>query len=702
MTADIPLMGWETAHLYKNMNNEPPLLFDYPGLPEWKKGTYAAWEIEICQKELTARWLFARDHGVETKRGVWPRPVPEYARQFYYDLVEMPAWEVCAPILAANKPEPARRRHPILDSPFASDDYKAGLKAQLLAAGEIDDDGYYIEPTETGPVVPAEWAAPPTPAAPSVSPWQPSAQPSEQTLPRPAVDPQQPAAIPPAMAATVPLQTPAPVAPVPKAAREKVNGTMPAVAMTYMVYFEEHGIIKVGRAYKNSRWRSLVARGAELIFLDRDTIAKQEQAALSLLRQVFPPAFNSENDELAQQLLPLGRGFTECFKVASVDEFNLAFNLYLQGVDEHAAEAAEVAAEYRLHRKAARSAAASGEVHGSGNEDACRRRGALQARPAPDTVDDLPPRSAYERGGAAEPPAAADTERLATCLSGAGRGMVSAGGAVASGSACEAVTAGGAAESATAGGASDANNRADNNSGSTEADAATSASHAANLAGSRAGKLTGHRRTGGSKHCTGRSAAAHNRRADTRTSTKTTSRVLPAASKTYTGASFTKSAGAGVAVLCEASALRYRSSMRSVSHSALQLRNAARKSARGAGAVVGAGYESGRDGRGVQRRAGNYYGSGYTGGGVQSPAAVPSRAGNGSSGGVGAVLNNSGAEQGGKPVFKRDFGFHESFMKSSWLWRERVRARAREGGCARESASVSVGPAVRREEFLGV
>ncbi|MBB4071606.1 hypothetical protein F5897_000914, partial [Canibacter oris] len=395
--SEIPLMGWESAHLYKNMNNEPPLLFDYPGLPEWKIGTYDAWEIEICQKELTARWLFARDHGVETKRGVWPRPVPEHARQAYYDLVEMPAWKVCAPILAARKPEPARRRHPILDSPFASADYKAGLKAQLLAAGEIDDDGYYIEPTETGPVVPAEWGAPAAPVVPAVSPWQQPAQPSEQMRSRLVVDPQPPAATPPAMAATVPLQNLAPVAPVATPAREKVGGTMPAVAMTYMVYFEEHGIIKVGRAYKNSRWRSLVARGAELIFLDRNTIAKQEQAALALLRQVFPPAFNSENDELAQQLLPLGRGFTECFKVSSVEEFNLAFNLYMQGVDSHAAEAAEVAAEYRLHRKAARSAAASGEVHSGRNEDACRRRGSVQTRPAADTVDDLQARSADER-----------------------------------------------------------------------------------------------------------------------------------------------------------------------------------------------------------------------------------------------------------------------------------------------------------------
>lgn len=691
--SEIPLMGWETAHLYKNMNNEPPLLFDYPGLPEWKVGTYAAWEIEICQKELTARWLFARDHGVETKRGVWPRPVPEYARQFYYDLVEMPAWEVCAPILAARKPAPARRRHPILDSPFASEDYKAALKAQLLAAGEVDDDGYYIEPTETGPVAPTEWAAPVAPATPVVSPWQP---PEEQTQSRPVVDPQPTAATPSAIAATVPLQAPAPVAPVPKAAREKVNGTMPAVAMIYMVYFEEHGIIKVGRAYKNSRWRSLVARGAELIFLDRNTIAKQEQAALSLLRQVFPPAFQSENDELAQQLLPLGRGFTECFRVASVDEFNLAFNLYIQGVDSHAAEAAEVAAEYRLHRKAARSAAARGEVYSGGNEDARRRRGALQTRPAPNSVDDLPARSADERGRATVTPAAADTERLAACVSSPGRGMASTSGAVASSSARETVTAGGAAKTATVGGTSDANIRADNNSGSTEAttNAATTASHAANLADSRAGKPTGRRRTGSGKHCTGRSAAVRKRRANTRTSAKTTSRVLQAASKTYTGASFSKPAGAGVTVLRETPTVRYGVGVRSVPYSTLQLRNATGRPVCGAGAALNAGHESGRDGRigrGVEHRAGYYYGSGYKGCGVQSPAAVPGRAGDSGAGGLGAVLDSNCGVWGVKAVNKRDFVFHESFMKSSWLWRERACARGSRRASARVRARVRVG-----------
>ena len=515
------MQGWETAHLYRDMRQEPPLLFDYPGLPEWKKGTYAHWEIEICQKELTARWLFARDHGVETVRGVWPRPVPEYARQHYYELVEMPAWEICAPILAARKPEPARRRHPILDSPFASDDYKAGLKAQLLAAGEIDDDGYYIEPELEPLTEPQNGSAPQRPR-PQHTPWQPTSttapqQPGAvqvvQLQPAPAAPASEPA---PAAPLSPPTLASAPVAAVSSApVREKVNGTMPAVAMTYMVYFEEHGIIKVGRAYKNSRWRSLVARGAELIFLDRNTIAKQEQAALTLLRQVFPPAFTSEHDELAQQLLPLGRGFTECFKISLVEEFNLAFNLYMQGVDEHAAEAAEVAAEYRLHRKAARSTAASGEIHGSGNENACRRPGAVQARPAPDTVDDLQARPSDERGRATATPAAADTERLAPRLSSTGRGMVSASGAVASGTACEAISIGGTAEPATAGGASDANSRANNNSGSTEAAATSSATSGRSSADSTA-----------TKPDAARSTPARKRPADTRTSATAASRVL--------------------------------------------------------------------------------------------------------------------------------------------------------------------------------
>ena len=88
---------------------------------------------------------------------------------------------------------------------------------------------------------------------------------------------------------------------------------MPQFAMTYVVYWPDARVLKVGRAWRFARVQAMVAAGAHLLVLARGTDGTWEREALRALRDWFPAAFRSELD--AWDLLPYGRGCTEDFWV---------------------------------------------------------------------------------------------------------------------------------------------------------------------------------------------------------------------------------------------------------------------------------------------------------------------------------------------------------------------------------------------------
>lgn len=100
---------------------------------------------------------------------------------------------------------------------------------------------------------------------------------------------------------------------------------MPKYATTYVTYYRDvfgpgRGVLKVGRAWRQHRIWLQVRYGAHLILDVRGTDATWEREALRELAVWFPKAFRHEND--AYGILPLGRGWTECF---IVDEYDLNF-----------------------------------------------------------------------------------------------------------------------------------------------------------------------------------------------------------------------------------------------------------------------------------------------------------------------------------------------------------------------------------------
>ncbi|MDF2578455.1 MAG: hypothetical protein K0S49_34 [Microbacterium sp.] len=104
--------------------------------------------------------------------------------------------------------------------------------------------------------------------------------------------------------------------------------SLPTFAMTYVAYWRDAGVLKVGRAWRWSRVQEMTISGARIIILARNTDATWEREALRRLRRWFPAAFNDERE--ASQLLFRGRGWSECFRV---DEYHLqlAVDLCIEG-----------------------------------------------------------------------------------------------------------------------------------------------------------------------------------------------------------------------------------------------------------------------------------------------------------------------------------------------------------------------------------
>lgn len=83
----------------------------------------------------------------------------------------------------------------------------------------------------------------------------------------------------------------------------------------YAVYWLARGVFKVGRAQQDRRWRGLTATGGKVVLMMRDRNPIDERAALAELDATFERAFTRDRD--SEDILPRGRGFTECFRVAS-------------------------------------------------------------------------------------------------------------------------------------------------------------------------------------------------------------------------------------------------------------------------------------------------------------------------------------------------------------------------------------------------
>lgn len=99
--------------------------------------------------------------------------------------------------------------------------------------------------------------------------------------------------------------------------------SLPEFAMTYVAYFPEHGVLKVGRAWIWQRLNELGDLGAHIIVLQRGTDASWEREALKVLARCFPKAFANYMD--AEPVLGKGgKGHTECF---AVEEYDLQFAL---------------------------------------------------------------------------------------------------------------------------------------------------------------------------------------------------------------------------------------------------------------------------------------------------------------------------------------------------------------------------------------
>jgi len=92
---------------------------------------------------------------------------------------------------------------------------------------------------------------------------------------------------------------------------------MTASVMTYVVYWRDRQVMKVGRTRQWSRLRAFEATGAQVMVELRNRDPEEERYALADMRQRYARAFATEDD--ARDTLPRGRGFTECFTVREVD-----------------------------------------------------------------------------------------------------------------------------------------------------------------------------------------------------------------------------------------------------------------------------------------------------------------------------------------------------------------------------------------------
>ncbi len=105
---------------------------------------------------------------------------------------------------------------------------------------------------------------------------------------------------------------------------------MPKFAMTYVVYWPEAGVLKVGRAWHFHRVQMMTRSGGCVVVLERGTDGTGETEALRVLRRWFPQAFRNEDE--GRELLFMGRGWTECFEV-NEHHLQLAVDLCFEGFE---------------------------------------------------------------------------------------------------------------------------------------------------------------------------------------------------------------------------------------------------------------------------------------------------------------------------------------------------------------------------------
>ena len=67
---------------------------------------------------------------------------------------------------------------------------------------------------------------------------------------------------------------------------------IPPLAFTYVIWWEDFGVLKVGRCWKMRRIRELTATGGRVLVLKEQSEAGYERYALREIRKEFLPAFS--------------------------------------------------------------------------------------------------------------------------------------------------------------------------------------------------------------------------------------------------------------------------------------------------------------------------------------------------------------------------------------------------------------------------
>lgn len=150
---------------------------------------------------------------------------------------------------------------------------------------------------------------------------------------------------------------------------------LPGLWTIYLVWWRDLGVVKVGRTQRTVTrhhdnhtglpdrvWSLVTARLDGRFELDvaapemvRDMLADAEVEILARLAAQFLPAFGSEAE--GKRLLPGGRGFTECFRVETAEDFAAVRRIFSEGIALYADQSAAVAAAVRLQRSTDRIAA---------------------------------------------------------------------------------------------------------------------------------------------------------------------------------------------------------------------------------------------------------------------------------------------------------------------------------------------------------
>jgi hypothetical protein len=140
--------------------------------------------------------------------------------------------------------------------------------------------------------------------------------------------------------------------------------------MVYAVWWPELNVLKVGKASGLGRLHTLAATGGQILLVMRQRPVWEEKAALDGLREVFPRAFETELSSL--NVLPRGRGFTECFIVAA-DQMGDAMKAIFRGIARYGHEQAAVDTAGHLHGRDVDRVTDRDQVDGDRVEVASRR-----------------------------------------------------------------------------------------------------------------------------------------------------------------------------------------------------------------------------------------------------------------------------------------------------------------------------------------